>query len=155
MRHTFGKALSDIIKQSKKHYVIVCDNGFGVFDEVKKHSPSHVINVGISEQAAIGLAAGMAIEGLVPWVYTHTPFLLERPFEQIKLDIVQQKQNVKLISCCNLESMGVTHVPLDTAGLCKILKLRYEEPKDKEETERLITCDANIIEPVFYLLKNE
>ncbi len=154
MRHTFGETLADIIHKDKRHYVIVCDNGYGVFDKIKEHSPDHVINVGISEQGAIGLAAGMAIEGLIPWVYTHTPFLLERPFEQIKLDIVQQKQNVKLISCCNLESMGVTHVPLDTAGLCKILKIRYEEPKNRLDTNTLIKKEANIIEPVFYLLKN-
>ncbi len=154
MRQTFGDTLGNIVHQNEKHYVIVCDNGFGVFDKIKKYHPDHIINVGISEQAAIGLAAGMAMEGLIPWVYTHTPFLIERPFEQIKLDIVQQKQNVKLISCCNLESMGVTHVPLDTAGMCKILNLRYEEPKDKEDTKNLITAEASIVEPAFYLLKN-
>ena len=39
----------------------------------------------------------MSLEGLKPWVYTITPFLIERPFEQIKLDINQQKANVKLV----------------------------------------------------------
>ena len=39
----------------------------------------------------------MAIEGLKPWVYTITPFLIESPFEQIKLDIDQQQANVKLL----------------------------------------------------------
>ena len=57
----------------------------------------------------ISVASGLALEGLKPWVYTITPFLIERPFEQIKLDINQQKANVKH-ELCRLSHAWTTHV---------------------------------------------
>ena len=48
------------------------------------------------------LAAEMALQGLKPWVYT--PFLIERPFEQVKLDIDQQKANVKFVGFADYPS---------------------------------------------------
>jgi transketolase len=110
-------------------YLLVCDIGFGVFDTVKDRFPDRVINLGIAEQAAIGVAAGMAMEGLKPIVYTITPFLLERPFEAIKLNICQQKQNVKLISYGDYPDLGPTHITSDVVKLCECLKLKLYKPE--------------------------
>ena len=55
----------------------------------------------------------MALQGLKPWVYTITPFLIERPFEQIKLDIDQQKSNVKLVGFADYPSLGPSHSELN------------------------------------------
>ena len=68
--------------------------------------------MGICEQSLIGVASGMALEGLKPWVYTITPFLIERPFEQIKLDIDQQKANVNLVGFADYPTLGPTHSEL-------------------------------------------
>ena len=80
-----------------KKLLKVGDIGYGIFDDFRKNHPNRFINMGICEQSLISVAAGMSLEGLKPWVYTITPFLIERPFEQIKLDINQQKANVKLV----------------------------------------------------------
>ena len=69
---------------------------------ILENHPKRFFNMGICEQSLIGVASGMALEGLKPWVYTITPFLIERPFEQIKLDIDQQNVNVKACWICRL-----------------------------------------------------
>ena len=69
--------------------------------------------MGICEQSIISVASGMALEGLQPWVYTITPFLIERPFEQIKLDIDHQNVNVNLVGYADYPTLGPTHTELN------------------------------------------
>ena len=78
---------------------------------LEKIIPKRFFNMGICEQSIIGLSAGMALEGLKPWVYTITP-LIERPFEQVKLDINQQNVNVKLV--------GYADYPKPRSHTCRI-----------------------------------
>ena len=91
MRRKFGKIICNLAKKDSKIILLVGDIGYGIFDEFRQKYPSRFFNMGICEQSLIGAASGMALQGLKPWVYTITPFLIERPFEQIKLDIDQQK----------------------------------------------------------------
>jgi len=156
MRYVFGQELIKYMEADKRIYLICCDIGFGVFDEVKKIFPDRVINTGIAEMATIGLASGMAMEGLIPIVYTITPFLLERPYEAIKINICQQKQNVKLISYGDYPALGPTHITSDLDGLCKCLKLKLYKPNTKEECVSMLKEVMESKEPSFtYLIKAE
>ena len=65
----------------------------------------------------------LALEGLKPWVYTITPFLIERPFEQVKLDINQQKANVNLVGFADYPTLGPTHAEMDAKKIMKLLKI--------------------------------
>ena len=104
MRRRFGDVISQLADEDEKIYVIVADIGYRVFDEFREKYPDRFINMGICEQSIISVASGMALEGLKPWVYTITPFLIERPFEQVKLDIDQQNVNVNLVGFADYPS---------------------------------------------------
>ena len=83
MRRIFGKIISELADKDEKIVLLVGDIGYGIFDKFREKHPKKFFNLGICEQSLIGAASGMSLEGLKPWVYTITPFLIERPFEQI------------------------------------------------------------------------
>ncbi len=151
MRKEFARTITEMIRKDKSIYILDLDFG-DIFDELIEENPNNYIPLCISEQASIGVASGMALEGLKPYVYAITPFLLERPFEQIKLDIVQQKANVKLISYINYPRAGPTHNTKDAKGLCKILGIDYIKPKDSSETKQKLIEYSKLNKPVFFHL---
>jgi len=127
----------EVAEKDKNVLLLVGDIGYRIFDEFREKFPKRFINMGLCEQSMIGVASGMALEGLKPWVYTITPFLIERPFEQIKLDIDQQKANVKLVGYADYPKQGPTHAELDGKSLMRLLKNTISYfPKDAEETRK-------------------
>ena len=122
MRNRFGKIISKLADENDKIVILVGDIGYRVFDDFRDKYPERFINMGICEQSMIGAASGMALEGLQPWVYTITPFLIERPFEQIKLDIDHQNVNVKLVGYADYPNLGPTHMELDGKKTMELFK---------------------------------
>ena len=156
MRRRFGKIITELADQDEKIIVLVGDIGYRVFDEFRLKYPDRFINFGICEQSMIGASAGMALEGLKPWVYTITPFLIERPFEQLKLDIDQQNANVKLVGYADYSTLGPTHRELDGEKLMQLFSnIASFFPKDGEETESMVYEAYQKIGPVFISLKND
>jgi transketolase len=104
----------------------------------------------------IGFAAGLALEGLKPWVYTITPFLIERPFEQVKLDIDQQKANVKLVGFADYPTLGPTHSELDARTLMKLFtNIQSFFPENGSETAENVHEAKKVDGPCFIGLKND
>ena len=98
----------------------------------------------------------MALEGLKPWVYTITPFLIERPFEQIKLDINQQNANVKLVGFADYPNLGPTHSELDAKKTMKLFKnIKSFYPKDSKDTEKITRLCYKMNGPTFISLKSD
>ena len=139
MRRIFGKVIDQLAFKDDKIVLIVGDIGYGIFDDFRRENPDRFFNLGICEQSLIGAASGMALEGLKPWVYTITPFLIERPFEQIKLDIDQQNVNVNLVGFADYPELGPTHSESDGEKLMSLFKnIKSFFPKDSQETEEYI-----------------
>ena len=131
MRRRFGKVINELAKKDDKIVLIVGDIGYGIFDDFRKNFPKKFFNLGICEQSLISVASGMALEGLKPWVYTITPFLIERPFEQIKLDVDQQNANVCLVGFADYPTLGPSHSELDDKHLMSLFKnIKSYFPKD-------------------------
>ena len=154
MRRKFGNLICELAKKDKKIVLLVGDIGYGIFDRFREQFPERFYNLGICEQSLIGTASGMSLEGLKPWVYTITPFLIERPFEQIKLDIDQQKANVKLVGFADYPSLGPTHSELDAKKLMTLFKnIKSYFPKNSRETEEAVYKSHKQLGPSFISLK--
>ena len=156
MRRRFGKVINELAKKDDKIVLIVGDIGYGIFDDFRKEHPKKFFNLGICEQSIIGVSAGMALEGLKPWVYTITPFLIERPFEQIKLDIDQQNVNVKLVGFSDYPTLGPTHTELDGKKLMHLFNnITSFFPKDGDETQAMTYQAYEKNGPAFISLKSD
>jgi transketolase len=104
----------------------------------------------------ISIAAGMATEGLRPVVYSLTPFLIERPFEQIKIDIDEQDLPVILIGNADYPTHGPTHRPLNAEGLIGLFKnIVGYFPHNSFETEKAMLDAYLMKKPTIICLKNE
>ena len=156
MTRRFGKLINHLAKKDKKIILLVGDIGYGIFDDFRKNHPKRFFNLGICEQSLIGVASGMALEGLKPWVYTITPFLIERPFEQIKLDIDQQKANVKLVGFADYPTLGPSHSELNGKKLVKLFKnIKSFFPKDSIQTQKVVLECYKKKGPTFISLKSD
>ena len=156
MRRTFGKIITDLANKDDKIYVLVGDIGYRVFDEFREKHSERFINLGICEQSIISVSSGMALEGLKPWVYTITPFLIERPFEQLKLDIDQQNVNVKLVGFADYPTLGPTHSELDGKKLMSLLQnITSFFPANGDDTKSMIRQAYQIHGPAFISLKSD
>jgi transketolase len=91
---------------------------------VAKTYAERFINAGIAEQNSVSLAAGLAREGHLPWVYSTAPFVVFRPYEQIRNDVCLHRLPVKLVGNgggygCGI--MGATHHALEDVGAMRVL----------------------------------
>jgi transketolase len=84
-------------KDDEKMVLLAGDMGFAVLDDFFNNHKNRAFNTGITEQATIGISAGMSITDMKPIVYTQVPFLVMRSFEQIRYDICEHNLNVKMI----------------------------------------------------------
>ena len=156
MRRRFGKVIAELADRDENIVVLVGDIGYRVFDEFREKYPERFINLGICEQSMIGVSAGMALEGLKPWVYTITPFLIERPFEQVKLDIDQQNVNVKLVGFADYSTLGPTHAEFNGEKLMQLFtNITPFFPKDGDETQSMVNEAYEKNGPAFISLKSD
>lgn len=126
MRQTFVETTGDLLNDDPHLAVVLADISVALFRDsgaIARH-PDRVINVGIREQAMVGVASGLALEGLRPVVHTYAPFLVERPFEQIKLDLSHQGVGAVLVSIgatFDAASSGRTHQALGDVAILRTL----------------------------------
>lgn len=112
LRKQFIKELIDLADESDKVRLIVGDVGYSFAEPFIEKHREKFINIGCIEQSMVGIAAGMAMGGLKPYVYTVVNFLVFRAYEQIRNDIAYQNTNVKLIGVRGKESykfLGFSH----------------------------------------------
>ncbi|MDC0558723.1 hypothetical protein OAO20_04585 [Candidatus Pelagibacter ubique] len=137
MRKQFVKTIENIILKNKKIFIILGDIGVFGFRKIFKNKPNQILNIGILEQSTISFASGLAKIGFIPVVHTIATFLIERAFEQIKIDFGYQKLPGNLVSIgasYDYAAMGCTHhCPADVNLMKNIPNTEIIVPGTSEE----------------------
>jgi transketolase len=111
--------------ETRRNLVFITgDLGYMALEPVAEALGERLINAGVAEQNAIGLAAGLAHEGHLPWVYSTAPFVVLRPYEQIRNDLCLHRLPVKLVGHGGGYGngiMGATHHCLEDIGVMRVL----------------------------------
>ncbi|MBM7167767.1 transketolase [Streptomyces sp. G44] len=142
MRDRFAPVVSRLLDEDPRVAVVLAEIGKDAFAEAMRKHPDRVINVGIREQLLVGAGAGLALAGLRPVVHTFASFLVERPFEQIKLDFGHQGLGGVLVSAAasfDWPAGGFTHMaPGDVALLDTLDGWTVHVPGHPDEAETLL-----------------
>ena len=147
MRARFTDTATTLLDTNRRVVVLTADIGAAGFQEARRRHPHRVINVGIREQLLISAAAGFALEGFRPIVHSYAPFLVERPYEQIKLDLTHQGVGAILVSTgasFDASSEGRTHqAPADVSILAAFADWQIHVPGHADEFESLLRTAAS------------
>ena len=153
-RDAFEDALRELAYQDERIVAVVNDSvGSSKLTQFGKDYPNRLVNVGIAEQNMVGVGAGLANGGLIPFVCGAAPFLTGRALEQIKADLAYSNANVKL---CGMSSgmaygeLGPTHHSIeDIAWLRAIANMTVIVPADPLETAQAVQVAATTSGPMF------
>jgi transketolase len=156
-RDAFAATLEAYAGRDPRVVVVVNDSiGSSKVSGFQKKYPERLINVGIAEQNMVGVAAGLANGGLLPFVCGAACFLTARALEQIKVDAAYSQANIKLVGMASgmaYGEMGPTHHSIeDLAWTRAIAGLTVIVPADPLETSQAVLAAAEITGPVFLRL---
>ncbi len=155
-REAFSSAITKFGKQDERVFTVAADSEsrFGAFC---KEVPERALNVGIAEQNAVSIAAGLAFCGKVPFVTTYATFMTMRACEQIRTDVAFAKLPVRIVGTnigFSSDWLGFTHQAFeDVAMMRAIPNLTVLVPADGEETYRLTAALIDYEAPAYMRLR--
>jgi len=124
MRNEFAQAVIDEKNKHDNLLFITGDLGYMALEKVQERFGEHFINAGVAEQNMVTVAASLAHEGFVPFIYSISPFVTLRPYEQIRNDVCLHHLPVKIIGNgggYGYGIMGATHHNIEDIGALRVL----------------------------------
>lgn len=159
MRGEFAKLCLETVKNDSKSVVMVGDISHFLLRETEQVAPDRFYNIGICEQSMVGMASGMAIEGMRPIIHTIAPFLVERAFEQIKNDIGYQNTEVTIVTVggtYDYSDLGCTHHCYGDIAMMRLIpNMQVFEPSTPQEFRTLFEKTWGNGLPKYFRLSKE
>lgn len=153
MRKTCLDSVYQLAKEDPRIFFIGSDLGTGTLNQFRDEMPDRFLMEGISEANIVGVAAGLAMEGKIPYVHTIATFLTRRCFEQIVLDLGLHNVNVRLIGAGGgvvYAPLGPTHQAIDDLAIMRTVpNMTIVAPADADEMRRVMPLTVNHPGPIY------
>lgn len=153
MRNAFADELTKLGDEDSRVVMLSGDIGNRLFDKFKAKHPSRFFNCGVAEANMMGVAAGMAMSGLRPIVYTITPFVTTRCLEQIRTDVCYHEAPVTIVAVgagLSYAGLGPTHHACeDIAFLRSLPNMKVVCPGDAHEVRSALRAALAEDSPVY------
>jgi len=156
MRKTCLNMVYELAKKDPRVVFVGSDLGPGVLDEMKHEMPDRFYMEGVSEQHIIGLAAGLAMEGFIPYVNTIATFITRRCYEQLAVDLCLHDLPVRLIGNGGglvYAPLGPTHLATEDIAITRTLpNMAVVAPSDADEMARFMSTTLDWPHPIYIRL---
>lgn len=156
MRKTSLSQVYELARQDPRVVFIGSDLGAGTLDEFRDEMPDRFFMEGVTEQNIIGMAAGLAMEGYIPYVNTIATFITRRCFEQVAVDLCLHNLPVRLIGNGGglvYAPLGPTHLAVEDIAIMRALpNMTVVAPVDKDEMARFVPQTIDMPGPVYIRL---
>jgi transketolase len=153
MRTAFCKALHEIMLQDGRVFILTADIGYMNFDEIRTDFPDRFINTGVAEANMIGISAGLALCGKIPFTFTIAPFATMRCLEQIRVGLCFQKLPVKIIGAGGgfvYGPQGTSHHAIEELGILRTVPhMTVISPADPIETRKSVFASLALEGPAY------
>src|SRR5271169_480335 len=153
MRNAFAHELTLAAAEDKRVVLLSGDIGNNMFNDYIDRCPDRFYNCGVAEANMVGVAAGLALNGLRPFCYTITPFVTYRCLEQIRVDVCYHHVPVVIVgtgSGLSYASLGATHHSCEEMGMLRLLPgLAVLAPADEMEVRAALKAVLNYAHPVY------
>lgn len=158
MRGQFKNTVMDLVTWDDSIVLILGDVSVYLFKDFSEQYSDRFYNMGICENTLVSVGAGMAARGMTPFVHTIAPFVTERSFEQIKLDMCYNKLGVNIVSCgasFDYAWDGATHhAYTDLAILRQLPGMQVLQPGSDKEADQLVRQCYNNGDPTYIRLSD-
>ena len=153
MRNAFAHEITELAQQDERIVLLSGDIGNRLFDEFKAKCPGRFHNCGVAEANMIGVAAGLAMNGLRPICYTIAPFVTYRCMEQIRVDVCYHHAPVTIVGTgagLAYASLGGTHHSCEDIGMLRTLPdLVVMAPGDAHEVRSCLRSVLRQSKPAY------
>ncbi|KIL97749.1 Transketolase C-terminal section [Paramagnetospirillum magnetotacticum MS-1] len=156
MRNTSLNKVHELAQKDSRVVFIGSDLGVGTLKAMKAEMPERFFMEGVAEQNVIGMAAGMAMDGLIPYVNTIAPFITRRCYEQVAVDVCVHNLPVRLIANGGgvvYAPLGPTHLAIEDFAIMRALpNMAVVAVSDAEEMKRLMDASLDWKGPIYIRL---